>query len=128
DALREDPPRVPGRMSVLPDRAGHLAEVVGLLEPDAVRAEADPQVRGEAPGLLAWSGGRRHASTPSRSGRLYTLQRSPRRKPTSVMPSRDAVSTARSVGAPTAATTGMPAAAAFWTSSKLTRPLSSSSV
>ena len=53
------------------------------------------------------------------------LKPSPRRKPTRVWPNRSAASTARSDGADTAQTIGMPATAAFWTISRLTRPLTS---
>ena len=47
----------------------------------------------------------------------------PRTKPQSVIPRSAASSTARLDGAPTATTTGQPATAAFWTSSKEIRPL-----
>jgi hypothetical protein len=43
-------------------------------------------------------------------------------KPTTVIPSSRAVVTARLEGADTAARMGIPARAAFWTISKLTRP------
>jgi riboflavin biosynthesis pyrimidine reductase len=54
-------------------------------------------------------------SVCSRSGPEYTLKRPSRRKPTSVIPKRRAVATARLLGAPIATTTGMPAATAFCT-------------
>jgi hypothetical protein len=46
----------------------------------------------------------------------------PRRNPISVMPCSSASSTASDDGADTAASTGMPAIAAFWTSSNDARP------
>ena len=46
----------------------------------------------------------------------------PRAKPTSVMPSSRAMSTARLVGAETATIAGMPAMAAFWTGWGIERP------
>ena len=52
-----------------------------------------------------------------RSGCVYTLKRSSRRKPTTVCPNRSAAATARLDGADTAHSTGMPATAAFCTSS-----------
>ena len=72
-------------------------------------------LRLETPG--GWSG------RTMRSGRVYTLQPSPRRKPTRVIPTSAASSTASDDGADTAASTGMPAIAAFCVSSKLARPL-----
>src|SRR5439155_1189590 len=54
------------------------------------------------------------------------LNRSPRAKPTRVMPNSSAMATARLDGAPTAITKGMPATAAFCRLSKLLRPLTAS--
>ncbi len=50
----QDPPRIPRGVPVLPDGACHLTEMVGLLEPDAVRPETHPHVRSETPGSLPW--------------------------------------------------------------------------
>jgi hypothetical protein len=51
-----------------------------------------------------------HPQTPAiRSVRVWTLQPSPRRQPTSVMPTSLVTSTARDDGANMAASTGMPA-------------------
>src|SRR6266545_2695868 len=50
-----------------------------------------------------------------REGCAYTFMLDSRRKPTRVMPNRSANSTAADDGAPTAATSGMPAATAFCT-------------
>src|SRR5437667_326083 len=56
------------------------------------------------------------------------LNRSPRAKPTRVMPNSSAMATARLDGAPTAITKGMPATAAFCRISKLLRPLTARTV
>ena len=52
----------------------------------------------------------------------YTTIELPRRKPTSVIPVSVATSTASDDGAETAARNGIPAIDAFWVSSKLARP------
>jgi hypothetical protein len=57
------------------------------------------------------------------SGALYTLNRLPRKKPTSVMSNRRATSTARLLGAEIAHTMGTPAVRHFCRISKLLRPL-----
>ena len=64
--------------------------------------------------------------TSMRSGRLYTLKRPSRRKPTTVWPNCSAAATARLDGADTAHSTGIPATAAFCTSSNDSRPDTSS--
>src|SRR4051794_2864752 len=56
----------------------------------------------------------------------YTLNDSPREKPTSVSPASTARSTASDDGAETAASTGAPAVHAFCTSSNEARPLTCS--
>ncbi len=43
DTLGDDPPGIPGLVTVLPDGAGNLAEVVGMLLADAERLPACPQ-------------------------------------------------------------------------------------
>ena len=79
----------------------------------------EPRVEGH--GRLGAS--ERHGcARATREAPAYTLKRPSRRKPTSVSPRRRAASTARLEGAPTAHSTGMPATAAFWTSSNEARP------
>src|SRR5438094_180002 len=60
-------------------------------------------------------GPRQYCAQVNRSGAEYTLKRSPRRNPTSVWRNSRASATARLDGAPTAASTGMPAAIDFCT-------------
>ena len=114
--------------TVLRDRA----VVVRLLLADAVRLPADPQIAARAArrcerdrASLARSA-RHQAARSMRSGCVYTLKRAPRRKPTTVWPKRSAAATARLDGADTAHSTGMPATAAFCTSSNDSRPETSS--
>ncbi len=78
---------------------------------ESVRAAKEP-----APAL-------RPAQLSMRSGFEYTLTRSLETKPQSVIPCVWASSTARLDGAPTPASTGQPASAAFCTSSNESRPL-----
>ena len=61
------------------------------------------------------------ADTATRCSPAYTVKWGGRTKPTRVMPTRSASSTASDEAADTAASTGMPAAWAFWVSSKLAR-------
>ncbi len=75
-----------------------------------------------SPGVLKHRG-RADALAP-----VYTLKRASRRKPIKVIPASAASSTARLDGAETPASTGMPARAAFCTSSKLNRPLTTATL
>src|SRR5690242_1074704 len=75
------------------------------------------------PGQVAAGTGSRRRSRPA-----YTLQRRPRRNPTSVTPKSSATATASDDGADTDATTGIPAATAFCTISYPHRPLTMSTV
>ena len=65
----------------------------------------------------------RPAQPRTRSAPVYTLTRSPRAKPASVIPRSAARCTASELGAPTPTRIGAPATAAFWTSSNDSRPL-----
>src|SRR5271166_6796967 len=99
---------------------------VPAVQPDSNRVPLDSQFhvclqmsRGASRGM----GQESHESIRPESE--YTLKRPSRTKPSSVIPHSRASSTARLDGAPTAPRTGTPAIAAFCTSSKLTRPLTS---
>src|SRR6185436_18207025 len=79
--------------------------------------------RAEARGRAAHQ---QHAGYVIRHVSVYTLSDPPRTKPQSVSPRSAASSTASDEGAPTATSSGQPATAAFWTSSKERRPLTQS--
>ena len=136
-ALRQDAPRPREVAPVLPHDPGDVAVVVRLLLPDAVRLPPDPQVAPQAlrtvDEIACWrflasraALSRLSASMSMRSGCVYTLKCSSRRNPTTVWPKRSAAATARLDGADTAHNTGIPATAAFWTSSNDSRPDTSS--